>query len=202
MAGFHSNKNYFLPGLIVLFFIFLSSVSFACQCPLSRLSLEECNKYEIIFRGRIKSSTGCQDKKGAAVFEILELYKGNSKAEFTVLYECGVECAQEFNAGEEWIIYTRYKQIDNAKMDWCSRSRKYFKNEKSDFYAMTYGNSYDAELTFLRTKLGQHNLLKESPYKTGERNQLPTRTETVIMLIVSLVAIILFYYLFNKYFGK
>ncbi len=179
---------------------FILNSSFACQCPPTTLSLAECDKYELIFRGKILSSTGCIDKKGVAIFQVLELFKGNSFPTFKVSFECEIECAQAFDPGAEWIIYTNYKQIDLALMDWCSRSRKFFKNEKEDYYSANYGNNYDSELSFLRTKLGNHALLKENPYKSESRNIRPSNTQTIVMLIISLACIILFYYLFNKYF--
>jgi hypothetical protein len=188
--------------ILVLSFAFIilhSSFVKACQCPFTSLSLDECAKYELIFRGKVISSAGCIDKQGEAVFEILELYKGNTPMSFNVVYECGVECAQSFTAGEEWIIYTNYRQISNAKMDWCSRSRKYFKNDKEDYYAVTYGNSYEEELAFLRKNLGTHKLLKEQPGKNEERNIRPSTLQSAIMVLISIGAIVLFYYLFKRF---
>jgi len=184
--------------LIALFFNAFKSL--ACQCPLTILGLEECNKYEVIFKGKIRSVESCKDKFGTAVFEIEELYKGNASKEFIVLFECGVECAQNFNEGEEWIIYSTYKQVDKAIMNWCSRSRKFFKNEKEDFYAVTYGNDYYDELKFLREKLGLHRLLVLKESTTQNRNERPTTNQTVLMLLISISAILLFYWLFKKYF--
>ncbi len=172
----------------------------ACQCPITRLGLEECNKYEIIFKGKIATVKDCGGKFGEAVFEVEELYKGNATKKFKVLFECDVECAQKFNPGEEWIIYSRYKQIDNAKMDWCSRSRKFFKIENQDFYAITYGNDYYDEVKFLREKLGVHRLLADSPKPEANRNKIPDQTQFVIILLCSLAGLILFYYLFNRFF--
>lgn len=172
----------------------------ACQCPLTQLGLEECNKYEIIFKGRILSVKDCEGKFGEALFEVDELYKGNATKTFKVLFECDVECAQKFHAGEEWIIYSRYKQIDNAKMDWCSRSRKFFKIESEDFYTVNYGNDYYDEVKFLREKLGIHRLLAGAPKPEANRNKIPNKIEFVVVLICSLAGIILFYYLFNRFF--
>ena len=193
-------KLKFFILLTFTLFHFTSSI-FACQCPITKLSAEECNKYEIIFRGRLKSVKPCADKKSEAVFEILELYKGVVTGDFTVLFDCETECAQAFNAGEEWIIYSNYKQATNAKMDWCSRSRKYFKNVKLDFYTVTYGNEYDEELKFLRDKLGLHKTAKALENNAaGGRNIIPTQTEFIVYLLISIVAILVFYYLFNKFF--
>lgn len=162
--------------------------------------MEECNKYEIIFRGKIVSVKDCGDKFGEAIFEIEELYKGNATKEFKVLFECDVECAQKFNPGEEWIIYSRYKQIDNAKMDWCSRSRKYFKVDKEDFYAVTYGNDYYDEVKFLHKNLGVHRFLTDKNPQDGSRNKIPDKQGFIIALLCSLAGLVLFYYLFNRFF--
>ncbi|MBK7668982.1 MAG: hypothetical protein IPJ32_17545 [Sphingobacteriaceae bacterium] len=183
------------------FSLFTFHFSPACQCPVTKLSIEECDKYQLIFRGKIKSDSLMEGKKAEVVFEILELYKGVVPSEFKVLFEHDVECSQAFNVGEEWIIYTNYKQAMNAQMDWCSRSRKYFKNEKLDFYTVTYGNDYDTELKFLRDNLGLHKVLKPMENNAaGNRNIIPTQKEFIIYLLISIVAILAFYYLFNKFF--
>ena len=85
-------------------------------------------------------------------------------------------------------------------MDWCSRSRKFFKNAKEDFYTATYGNDYYDELKFLRQDLGLHRTLAEVKNYDENRNQKPTNNQTILMLAISLGAIFLFYYLFKKYF--
>ena len=190
---------------ILLFFIAFNLVQFssqACQCPLTSLSIEECNKYELIFKGKINSVKNCDGKYGEAIFEVEELYKGNATKQFKILFECGIECAQQFNVGEEWIIYSRYKQIDNALMDWCSRSRRFFKNEKEDFYSVTYGNDYFDEVKFLREKLGNHRLLADSVKTSEGRNIKPSNNQTIIILIASIIFLLIFYWLFNKWYKK
>ncbi len=194
-------KNFFSRiFFLTLLVSFNMHVAYACQCPYTDLSLKECDKYEIIFKGKVISVTPCANKLGEAVFELQELYKGNSTKQFKVLFECDVECAAQFNAGEEWIIYSRYKQIDNAMMDWCSRSRKFFKNEKEDFYTVTYGNDYYDEVKFLREKLGNHRFLQGDLNRDENRNVIPKVNETIVLVLCSLVAIVLFYWAFNKFF--
>ncbi|MDO9000751.1 MAG: hypothetical protein Q7W45_13365 [Bacteroidota bacterium] len=193
--------NYkFLKLFFVTVLFLISKISNACQCPLTELSIKECDKYEIIFKGKIISVTPCDNKFGIAIFEIDELYKGNATKQFKVLFECGVECAQEFSEGEEWIIYSTYKQIDKAVMNWCSRSRKYFKNDKEDFYAVTYGNDYYEEASFLKKNLGLHRLLAQTSNAAEERNLIPSKSQTIMLLLSSLLVIFLFYWLFKKYF--
>ena len=189
--------------LIILFSAFCllpTAFCLACQCPLTKLSIEECDKYGIIFRGRIIKDTLFELKKGEITFEISELYKGIVQSQFRVLFDSGDECAQVFSVGEEWIIYTNYKQANNAQMDWCSRSRKYFKNEKLDFYAVTYGNNYPDELKFLRDKLGPHKPLGAPEVKPDwQGNQLPTQMEFIIYLLLSIVGVIVFIYLTKRF---
>lgn len=188
-------------SILISFFILNSSFLISCQCPITKLSIEECDKFDIIFRGRIIKDSLYGNKKGEVTFEISELYRGVVTAQFKVLYDSGDECAQVFSVGEEWIIYSNYKQATNAKMDWCSRSRKYFKNEKLDFYTVTYGNDYDDELKFLRDKLGLHKPLKPIVNQTvGEPNIIPTQSQFIITLLFSIAGMVLFYYLFNKFF--
>lgn len=193
-----------LPSAKIIFLFFFSLLFLkaqACQCPLTQLSVDECAKYEIIFKGKIVSVVDCDLKFGEALFEIEELYKGNAGKQFKVLFECNVDCAQKFAVGDEWIIYSRYKQIDNAKMDWCSRSRKFFKIDKEDFYTYTYGNDYYDEVKFLQDKLGVHRVLAEKKSAGGDhRNIKPNGMQMLLVLLSSLVAIILFYYLFNRFF--
>jgi hypothetical protein len=191
-------------GLVYFFALFLLayySVK-ACQCPLTTLSEAECDKYSVIFKGKVISVKNCEQNFGEAVFEVEELYKGDVTKRFRVLFECGGECAKGFNAGEEWIIYSNYKQVSSVMMDWCSRSRKYFKIAKEDYYTSTYGNDYDDEVAFLREKLKLHKISELVENAAGERNQRPNMTQTIILLVCSLSAMILFYWLFRKYFHK
>jgi hypothetical protein len=184
--------------LFIFSFFFLRS--FACQCPLTSLSKEECSKYDLIFKGRVVSVTECGSHLAEAVFETDELYKGNATKRFNVVFNCDEPCAVGFKAGEEWIIYTHYKQMNNAKMNWCSRSRKYFKVSKQDFYLSTYGNDYDDEVKFLRENLGIHRIIPDPVQGTLNRNERPDTTQTIIYLVVSLLVMILFYWLFGRYF--
>lgn len=193
------------PGLphsawfVLLLVLFFTGTSKACDCPLSTLSMAECDKYEIIFKGKVKEVKPCGGKFGEALFEVQELYKGNATREFTVLFECGGECALGFNAGEEWIIYSKYKQINNALMDWCSRSRKYFRFAKEDFYTSTYGNDYEDELAFLRDKLKLHRLLQDENKDNNNRNKLPGLSDTIYLLLGSIAVVVIFLVLVRRF---
>ena len=183
----------------ILLFIIASKTSFACQCPLSTLDQKELQKYEIIFKGKIKSIK-LDKEKSEAVFTISELYKGMMHEEFRILFNDADVCKLELRAGDEWIIYSNYYQIDNAKLDFCSRSRRYIKNIKEDYFAETTGLSYDEEQLYLQTNLGLHKLMKKNPNIVEDRNILPDQTQFVVILICSMLGLILFYWLFGKLF--
>lgn len=183
----------------ILFLIFTFKFSFACQCPLSTLNEKELQKYEIIFKGKIKSIK-LDKEKSEAVFIISELYKGMLADDFKILFNDIDVCKLELRVGDEWIIYTNYFQVDNAKLDFCSRSRKYIKNIKEDFFAETTGISYDEEQRYLQENLGLHKLLKKNPNVVENRNIIPNNNQFIIILICSLLGLIVFYWLFNKLF--
>lgn len=191
-----------IPLYLFLSFVLIQHGAKACQCPPTTLSLDECAKYELIFRGKIISLRNCDNNLGEAVFEVIDLYKGNIKVKFPILFDCKKECAQEMRPGDEWIIYTNYKQITNGMLDWCSRSRRYFAVEKQDFYAVNYGNDYDDEAKFLSEKLGRHRPLSEKVQQTPHQNEKPSLTQTIIILIVSLVCMVMFYWFFGRIFKK
>jgi hypothetical protein len=185
--------------IFILLLTIASKVTFACQCPLSSLDQKELQKYEIIFKGKIKSIKLDKDRS-EAVFIISELYKGMMRKEFKILFNDADPCKLELRVGDEWIIYSNYFQIDNAKLDFCSRSRKYIKNLKEDYFAETTGISYDEEQRYLQDNLGLHKLLKNNPNVVENRNIIPDQSQFVIMLICSMLGLIIFYWLFGKFF--
>lgn len=186
-----------LSALIMLFAVRHAA---ACQCPPTTLSAAEAAKYEIIFRGKVERVTPCGDRPGEAVFRVAELYKGNATETFTVQFGCDDPCAVGFHETEEWIIYSRYRQVNLARMDWCSRSRRFFENENHDFYKVNYGNDYMEEVLFLRENLGLHRLLHENDPYSGNRNRLPDNRESILLVVCSIAGIVLFYFLFRKFF--
>lgn len=187
-------KNY----CFIFWLLLIAKISFACQCPITTLNEAETNKYEIIFKGKIVSVNIKETGNSEAVFSVHELYKGNSGERFTVLFDNTDACKIEMKAGEEWIIYSNYVQINKAKIDFCSRSRKYIKNAKEDFFTEITGMNYDEELRYLQTKLGLHKLLKENPNKVENRNKIPSKSQFVIILLCSFAGIILFYWIIKK----
>ncbi len=185
---------FFKQVYFLIILVLLSGKLLACQCPGSELNLKETEKYEVIFRAKVLEVKTCENKPGEAVFEVLELYKGNAELHFKVLFDCHDPCYYEFRAGEEWIIYSRYKQVNTACMDYCSRSRKLFSNSKEDYYTVSNGNEYEEELHFLRKNLGLHRLVENDNSNDFSRNRIPNTNQAVIILLVSMAAIVGFYF--------
>lgn len=184
---------------ILLLFLFVNTWLYACQCPLTALNNDEIKKYDIIFKGTVNKIT-LNDKRSEALFNVITLFKGDVTQQFKILFDNTDNCKIDLREGDEWIIYTNYIQIDKAKLDFCSRSRYYIKNIKEDFFTEVTGVSYDEELRFLQTTLGEHKLLKENPNKSQNRNQIPNKNQFIIIIIISCVAMVLFYWGFNKLF--
>lgn len=184
---------------IILLLVFAGKLSKACQCPLTSLTTAELAKYDIIFSGKIKSIS-LKGVRSEAVFTVYELYKGLVVTNFTLLFDNEDDCKLELRAGDDWIVYANYYQIDNAKLDFCSRSRKFIKDAKEDFFEATTGVTYGEEINFLQKKLGLHKPLKENPNKVENRNILPNTNQMIIGFVCSLLGMILFYWIFNRFF--
>ena len=182
----------------ILILLFTSKFSIACQCPYTALNETETNKYDIIFKGKI-TSIKLLKERSEALFKIQELYKGPINETFIILFDDLDVCKLDLNAGDEWIIYANFKQISNAQLDFCSRSRKFFKNAKEDFFAVTTGVSYMDEASYLQTKLGLHKCIKNNPNIVENRNIIPSSNQFIIFIVCSIIGIIFFYWLVNKF---
>lgn len=191
-----------MKHIIVILFLFLVIKNgCACQCPITQLNSLELKKYEIIFSGQI-NQIKINGTNSEAIFTIKELYKGIITQNFKVIFNNDDACKLELRKGDDWIIYSNYNQIDNAKLDFCSRSRLYIKNIKEDFFAVNTGISYDEELKYLQTNLGLHKLLKNNPNKIENRNKLPTKNQFIIILLCSMAGLIFFIWLVGKFLKK
>jgi len=179
-----------------------TQVGWACQCPVLPLNRALTANYQLIFYGKVVEVHACADKPGEAVFAIKELYQGNAASTFTMVYDCKEECYIPLNTGEEWIIYANYRQMGNARMEWCSRSRKMMSVPKEDFYTVNYGTTFDDDVRFLRDTLGIHRTMSDNLANTGGRNQHPDLNSTILTLLVSLAGMVGFYFLIRRFFRK
>lgn len=188
-------KSYLFFAIVVW-----TTTVYACQCPVTQLNETELSKYDIVFKGVVKQ-INLQKEKGEIQFTINELYKGVITEQFKVIYNALDECKLDLREGDEWIIYTNFNQINSGQLNFCSRSRKHFKNDKEDFFLVTSGITFDEEMRYLQTHLGLHKCLKNNLNQEDieHRNIIPNSNQFIIILLVSLVAIIVFYWLLKRF---
>ena len=180
--------------------LLLTIKGLACQCPVSILNEAELAKYDIICKGKISHIELKKDKSSFS-FDVQELYKGTITEKFTMLFNDLDPCKLNLREGDEWVIYTRFKQINNAELDMCSRSRMFFKNAKEDYFAINNGTSYDDEVIYLRKYLGLHRCLKNNydQEDVSKRNIIPSSTQFVVVLLFSIAGLVFFYWLVQKF---
>ena len=174
----------------------------ACDCPPTpKLDKTYTDGYAFIFKGGVKSVTQCNDGIAKAHFVLQELYKGKSTKEIDVYFDCGKDCPMSFNAGETWIIYSNYAQVGKPDVSLCSRSRKLVDNEiriQTDFVPTDY--SFEQEAEWLRTSLGLQGFLKENDSSMlSHRNELPSRSNALLLIGISLGGLLLLYFVFKKF---
>lgn len=179
--------------VLILFLVLQGPPAKACQCPVVPLDRALTTTYQLIFYGKVVGVNACGDRPGEAIFEIRELYQGNSTPTFTIVYDCKDPCYLPFQKGDEWLIYTNYRQMGNGRMDWCSRSRKMMSVPKEDFYTVNYGTTFDDDIRFLRDSLGIHRTASAELIDAGPRNEHPDLKASALMLLLSLAGMVGFY---------
>ena len=190
-------KNIFLFLFLNLFYCI-----HACECPpVPKLDKNYTESYKLIFKGAVKSVTPCNDEIAKAHFLLQELYKGQSPKEIDVYFDCGVDCEMNFSAGQTWIIYGNYAQMGKPDVNFCSRSRKLVDNEVklyTDYIPSDY--SFEQEAEWLRSNLGLQAFLEENNNALlSHRNELPSKSNALLLVGLSLVGLLLLYFLFNKF---
>lgn len=186
-------------SLVVL--IFISQLVFACKCEtLMPITKSACEPYNAIFTGQIDSVSAC-DTKGfsTAYFTIEEVYKGLLEKNTRIQFDCASSCLMSFATGEQWIIYAKYEQFDVLNVSLCSNSRKLFADESSDIYALTAERSFEQEKQFLQQTLGIQKLKEEQTLQnpTG-RNIQPSGINKLVLLIISVIAMVIIYFITKR----
>lgn len=191
--------------LVVSFFILFSASCFACECgTLSPLSKEVCKDYDVIFYGTIDSIGVCNDKWSAtAYFTIVDLYKGKVKQQVEINFDCNTECMMSLAPDDEWIIYAKYLKFDFLQISICEHSRKKFNDEAQDFYFIESKRTFNKELDFLKNTLGIHAIVappltNNAVADTSRHNTQPSSWGKVTLLLVSLVVMVVVYFLARK----
>lgn len=122
-----------------------------CTCDfILPMTFESTAGVPIIFYGEVKEVDSDCNEESIITFEIIELYKGNLTKSQEAYYQCGTECGMSFIPGERWIVYSTINNAQYPVLDWCSRTRREFLTEGSDFYEGVLFSTFQEELSFLR----------------------------------------------------
>lgn len=188
---------------IVLTFllVFYSLKNLACQCEsVPPLNLQYVNSTQMIFRGSIFSVSKCNGGIAKANFKIYELFKGIATESIDIYFECSEECESKFKEGEQWIIYANYEQIGKPKIDFCSRSRKLIENEvKIKSLYVEQDVSFEDELEFLEKNFEKKSFIKKNENaELSHRNIIPQGISRVVLIVISLLALLITYFLVQK----
>lgn len=191
----------------ILFFLFLllSVHVLACDCPPPEpVSKELCNKYDVIFYGRIDSVASCAaDGIGTVYFTVISLYKGSVEQHASLGYDCKTSCLMSFAPGEEWIIYGIYQGFNQVTVSLCSPSRKRVAEGTVDYYEAGSHRTFGQESTFLMATLGiqpyaQHNRLNDQQKEMAPHNEQPSAMGKLWLLLISLGTMIIVYIVSKK----
>ena len=141
----------------------------------------------------------CRDL-GTCVFQVDELYFGNTTKNIEAFYDCSTSCMMNFSVGEEWIIYGEYVQVEKIKVEFCSRSRKLLSSDFAEVDQIAYGLSAKDELAWLKNNLGVKELKAEKPTKAlGHTNEQPNSNTKIILIAVSVAAMVMFLLLIKRF---
>lgn len=185
--------------------LLISFYSSACECKdFVSITKELCSEYDVIFLGTVDSVSACNEKGfSVAYFSIAELYKGNVKKQVQINFDCNTECMMSFAKGEEWLIYSLYEKFDHLNVSICGHSRKKVDDETLDIYSVNAKRTFEKEKEFLKTAFGVQNFIQENDLnnqqdKVGPRNELPSNWRKLALLLVSVLAMGIVYYITRK----
>ncbi len=183
------------------FYIFLLSIqiSSACQCPITKWSIDAVNKNDIIFIGKIKNIVLHQNNYTVVIFDIDHLYKGQAFWQVKILFPENDGCAIPLNLGEEWLIYAYQKQINTFLVEWCGFSRKKIINDNEDFFIATHLITYDEELHLIRKNFSEIKPQDIPNSFAKQRNIIPNKVQFFTYLLLSLMGLLIIYILIKKY---
>lgn len=182
-----------------------SSYSQSCNCEESKLVFSQSyiQSHQLIFRGKSVSVAEGEDF-ARAVFSVTQLFKGNSPKEVTVYFDKKSECRLKIAAGEDWIIYANYKQLQKPFVEYCSRSRKNVINTNRNV-EMQYIKSdltVDAESERLQEQLGLQRYAAQASEDTRHSNIIPDFWQRVMLILASIAGFVAIYFLVNRFLKK
>ena len=196
-----------MKKILFNFFLFFNVTLFACVCDSQKpISKEVLETYDVVFYGKVDSLITLANNEAIVVFSVNELYKGNSEKKTSIVYDHLSSCMMTFELGEDWIIYASYSEFDKLNVHFCSHSRKLYSSNEKDIYLLNAGKTFEEEKLFLQATLGTQKLIvrndlikQQSDFKP--HNEQPSGINKIILLIVSLLIMVVVYFV-SKYIKK
>jgi hypothetical protein len=186
--------------------LFLLAVFFSlraestCNCTLIPVSDNAIAPYELIFKGKVLSVSGC-DKTANVTFEIQELYVGKSFATVEIAYDCSSACKMTFAPGETWLVYATYESYGKAKTEYCSHTRMLYPDDENDMNTIGHGMTFDEEIAWLKKKFGVQELNDESmAVDMHHKNIIPKGYTVLWYLGIGLVVVVAAYFVGRRFF--
>lgn len=189
---------------LLLLFVFSKTI-LACECPtLQPISKELCSNYNVIFLGKVDSVSSANEKDiNTAYFTINELYKGNIQQQVKVNFDAASECMMSFQKNDEWLMYCVFERFDELNADMCGHSRKLFPDALQDYYQLAALRTFEEEKEYLKLILSiqpfaQNDELNQQQVDFRPHNDQPSGTNKLLLLLVSLAAMLIVYFLTRK----
>jgi hypothetical protein len=189
-------SKYFV--FISVFFVFTTITRAQnCNCiPLGPFTIADTSDYAVIFQCDI-NTVEVKGGVGKASVTIHELYKGKVDRQIQLQFMSTDTCAIAIAPGERWLIYGEYYQVKTILLNACSRSRKYFRDPKADFYAINTGQSFDEEVEALKLVLSSKII--QEPQLSGRELIKPKGTSIIFLIGFSLVGFLLILFILKRF---
>lgn len=202
--SFNFLRFFFISAFLILNAEFLIAQG-SCTCDEKKLAFSESyiTAHQLIFRGKTVSVEKGTDF-AKANFIITQLFKGSSPKEVTVYFDKKSECNLKINAGEDWIIYANYKQVQKPFVEYCSRSRKNVINTNKNVEVQYIKSdlSVDAESEQLQAQLGQQKFSAQAGADNRHSNIIPGFGQRIVLILCSIAGFVLIYFLLNRFILK
>jgi hypothetical protein len=186
----------FLKALLFYFCVQLG-VAQNCNClPLGPFSDKDTSAYAVIFQADV-NSVEVIDGVGKASITVSELYKGQVDRNIQLQFATSDTCPMSILAGERWLIYGEYFQVQSILVEACGRSRKFYRDLKSDFNTLNTGQTFDEEVISIKSILSVKNI--NEPQISGRELIKPKGYTLLFLIIFSLLGFLLMWFIMKKF---
>lgn len=189
-----------MKSLLFIVLLLLFKNVFSCSCPeLGVLSKKESEKYDVIFEGSVDSIRPCIGNS-VAVISVTSLFKGQLADVLQKIYfDCSSSCMMNFQVGDKWLIYGKYKKYGQLFVELCGHSRPFI--AKNDFNDALHRSTYEMQRQTLTSIYGFRVLSENSNKQDDIKRDLikPKGYASMLMILVSAIAMLLIYYLLKRF---